>query len=207
MSTVTGTAEAVARLHDLASPALKRQIMSRIAKAISDNSKKRIKAQTDLDNSAFARRKKGRKKLLIKIGKAIRVLRVIDAQAEIGFSNPVMGKIAAKQQFGDTSRMTVAQARQSPNQLALSAPATRRQASALLDVGFKIRLPNGRRKTPTKKWITEHMTIGSAGAILRALRDEQISYWDIVIPQRSFLGVTETEKIELNATILQEFSR
>lgn len=203
--TVEGAAQIRARFELVASDQTKRRVLVRIANKVVSNSKKRIQTQSDLNASPWAPRKSGkRKKMLSKLGPLIKVTAVNANEANIGFYSSVAGKIAAKQQFGATEEVTAEQVKNRPGATQPSNPATTRQAAALLNAGFKIRLPKGKRKTPTKKWITEHMTAGQAGVVLRALQGEIKAHWRIVLPPRSFLGVTDTELPELNEIAINE---
>lgn len=205
--TLEGAPEIRARFDRIASDQTKTRLLMRIAKEVISSSKKRVRAQTDLNNSAFTPRKNSRrkKKMLIKVGQSIRQVNANANEVKVGFSARRTETIAAKQQFGFTQQFTPRQAASSPSAERPTAPATRRQAKALLEAGFKIRRPRGGYKTPTLKWITEHMTRSQASLVLKELRPAAAkTNWKTVLPPRSFLGVTATELTALNQLALNE---
>ncbi len=201
--TLTGSDEA-RRVIVNAPTDIRRVVMRVLAKKILANSKKRITAQTDLQGQAFTpRRIKKRGKMIVKMRDQLVIRSVTDSEAEIGYYKPFTGMIAARHQYGMT--MTVHKAdfirqrlRQEHNRPdARHTPATREQATALLTLGFKIRSPSGGWKTPTKKWITENLTIARAGLIIKELRGQAHESWQVVIPLRSFLGISRDEQQRL----------
>ncbi|POZ49899.1 phage virion morphogenesis protein [Methylovulum psychrotolerans] len=186
-----------------AAPAqVRRVVIKALAKRILANSKARIRMQSDLNQQAFTPRKSTRrKKMLTKLGQRLSIRAVSDTEALIGWASSVEGRIAAKQQLGSTETYTAALNRQQARRLPVTAPATRIQAKQLLGLGYKVRRQNGGWKTPTMKWITENLTIGQAGLLIKELKGVTAGQsWQIVLPPRSFLGVTDSEA----ATILNQ---
>ncbi|HFL4699303.1 TPA: hypothetical protein ACG33O_005040, partial [Escherichia coli] len=80
-------------------------------------------------------------------------------------------------------------------------PATRRQAERLLSLGFRapvgaVSKKTGRRgrRKPSLKWIMENMSMAQAGLVISILKGEQKKrVWEIKIPSRAFLGVSNAE--------------
>lgn len=208
---VAGLSDVQSTLNGLASDDTKRRILTRLAKEIGNNSKKRVRSQTDLSGTAWTPRKDGkRKKMLVKTGQSIKTVSVSNSEAVIGFSNPVVARIAAKHQYAISQTVTTAQLRRKREVSAEFAArhATTKQAKALLDAGFKVRKPRGGFKTPTKKWITENLTIQQAGLILADLRGRTpADSWVIPTPKRDFLGITNTELATLADAALTELNR
>lgn len=198
-TTFSGFEQAQNAINALASDATKRAMLAEFSKYVTDNSKKRVRAQTGLSGTGWERRKDGmRKKMLVKVGQQIRTISVSSSEAVIGFSSPVMGKIAYQHQYGIATTMTASLlSRITRGNISSTDSATRRQAKALLAVGFKVRKQGGGFKTPTIKWITENLTIGKAGSIIRSLRGHVADEWVIPLPARNFLGITDAEKEEM----------
>lgn len=219
--TVDGAPAILARLAGLDSGDTRRRVLARIAKDVAGNSKKRVRAQTTLSGAPFSPRrprsgKLRRKRMLTKYGQLIKVLSVTGEKAEVGYADAWKAGLAGKHQFGFSQRVTREQVRRGPGSLAMSANATRRQANALLNVGFKIRRTGrGGFKTPSINWITSNnrdngrpnMTVGQAGAILRDLRTQQNDYWITTLPPRSFLGVADADVAGLETAGLEEINR
>lgn len=191
-----------------------RRAMNRVAKKAISNAKKRIREQTDLDGQAYPDRHKPRskrkaKKMLTELGRQLRVVKLGDMEAVVGFSNPVVGGIAFKQQYGDVQQMTAEKARAAltgRDRASDKDPATRDQARALLEAGYKSRVGGKGYKTPSIKWIVSHLKKGQAGFILRTLRGRK-EVWETILPPRSFLGATEQETGEMLQLLVAELYR
>lgn len=193
---IEGMIDAVRRLDSL-TPKLRKQIYRKAARQLVKSSKDRIDSQTDLDGQPFKPAADGsRRKLLVgKSGKPgvrrlLSVLSATDSSAEIGWKNPFFGSIAFKQQFGFSEPT---KARNRKKEVDYSAPANRQQAKALIDAGYKKRRPRGGYKTPSIRWITQNITTGQAGLILRILQGPKVSTGTTTVPARSFLGVTPAD--------------
>lgn len=181
------------------------RILTQLAKAVERNSKQRIRSQTDLSGAQWTPRKDGRrKKMLVKIGQAIRTVSVSDSEAVIGFTNPIVGRIAKEQQEGFIKPISEFKRRLPFNRVLTDKPATLKQAKALLDAGFKIRRSGGGFKTPTKQWITENLSIAQAGLVLRSIGTITETW---ILPARSFLGVTADERATIEAEIRDDVQR
>lgn len=176
--------------------ALRRRLLSRTAKEVIKDSKKRVRNQTDLNGNPFEERKrKRRRKMLSGLAKRQKVVRNDGTAATIGFNKSNDARIAAKHQFGD-EQMVSASSLPKGNS-SKNGDATRRQAKALLEAGYKIPRKGGKgTKKPSQKWIMENLTVGKAGAILRWLRDQDETAktsWKVKLPARSFLGASNEE--------------
>jgi len=180
-------------------PARKRQrLMARVAKKVIRQSKKRVRDQRDLNGVAFPTRKRKRaRKMLSKLVKQLKVVQANGTGATVGFSNPVVGKIAADQQYGKKTVMT-ARGMATRSKESYNLPATRKQAKALIDAGFKVKRAKGKgTKSPGIKHIVSNYSQGQAGATLKKLRiwagDKPLTSWVTQLPARSFLGATATD--------------
>lgn len=135
--------------------------------------------------------------MLSRLVKGLKVTQADNDSATVGFYNPVAGRIAADQQYGTQTQITAASFG-GRSAASYNLPATRRQASALIGLGFKIARANGNgRQRPSIKYITEHYSQGQARSTLKRLREwagqPTRSSWTTTLPARSFLGATATE--------------
>lgn len=204
-----------AQLKLLELPSAKRkQLLRKIATQVRKDSRQRIQRQSDLDNSPFTGRKANRDgktrkgKMLKNLAKAKHLkIRAEANKAVIGYPNRLTGKIAKQHQQGHSERWTMRRYKRQQGKPDYGAPATREQAKALLGEGFKIKRASGRGwKTPSIKWITNNLTIGKAGAVLRSMRDKKpAESWTIDLPARAWLGSSKKENIEHIEHIINEF--
>lgn len=190
----------------------RRRLIGQVARKVIRDSKQRVREQRDLQGRPYEERKRKRsRKMLSKLARELKTTRNDGLEATVGFFNPVVGRIAAKQQYGATERITAAKLKKY-DKGGHNAPATRRQAKALREVGFKVKGANGKRlKSPSLKWITENMKIGQAGAALRYLREQDNetikTSWKTVLPARSFLGATAAEVREYTGDIFTQMTQ
>jgi len=193
---------------------LRRRLLNRTAKFVIRDSRKRVRKQVDLKGMPFearAKKRKGNRKMLAKLAKQLRVTKLGSMDATVGFYRPSSGRIAAKQQYGAVERITAAKL-QANDKGGHDAPATRRQAIALRDAGFKIKGANGKRlKSPSLKWVVANMKVGQAGAALRYLKNEAgkttKTSWTTVLPARSFLGATASDVTQYTHAILKQMKQ
>lgn len=194
---------------------LRRRLVSRVSRKIISDSKSRIRKQTDLQGAPYAARakkRKGNRKMLSRLSREIKVTRNDGNEAVIGFFKPSSGRIAHKQQHGETQQVSARTLAKSTSNAGKSNPATRRQARALREAGFTIdkRKKKGGR-VPPLKWVTQNLTIGQAGAILRQLREDAgetiKTSWTTRLPARSFLGATPAEVSQHIDTIFEQMKQ
>jgi len=179
------------------------KVMRSIAKKVRLLSHQRIKNQTNVDGTPFKKRASGkRKKMLVKAKSRLKVVNATSDAALIGFFSPVTSGIFAKHQYGHTQLFNKSQFHKS-NVDINTAPATRRQAKALRDVGYKRALKGKGHKTASLKWITENMSISHAGKLIRLLRGTKES-WSVILPKRSFLGITDKELSDITQQTIDE---
>lgn len=210
----------------------RRHLLYRVGKKVIQDSRKRIRTQTDLQGAPFTpghnpetdthSHKRGRRKMLAGLGKMMKVVKSDGVSAEIGFPG-FAGKIASKHQYGyeenmDRVRMQTlsGEKRSASNSARYAAqafsPASKRQAKALRDLGFK---PRGGKKRLAYRDVTGSMTKAQAGAIIRAMRIKQgytpKQSWVTRLPARSFLGATPQEVTDyiniISGKILQGIHR
>lgn len=181
-------------------PNRRRRLVARVTKKVIQDSKKRVRNQVDLQGNHYTDRYRtrshDRRKMLSRLVKELKVIQASSDSATAGFNSPVAGRIAADQQYGKSTTVTAAsfggRSADSYNK-----PATRQQAKALVEAGFKIRMNGRARKSPSIKYITEHYSQGQAGTALKRLRiwagEATKTSWRTVLPARSFLGATAAE--------------
>ncbi|MBL4761385.1 MAG: phage virion morphogenesis protein [Gammaproteobacteria bacterium] len=186
--------------------AKRKRLLARVGRKVRVKSRKRLREQKDLNGRPWEKRSgKSKRKMLRGMSKRIAVYSSPE-KVDITFSNALTGKIAKAHQEGIDEVMTSAKMRRLKGQPDYDAPATRKQAKSLRDAGYKIRKKKGKGwKKPSLKHITETMTIGQAGLVLRVLRDEASKKsWTIPLPKRSFLGASERDVTELVDEILED---
>ena len=200
---LTGGAEVSERLRRAGR--LQSRMIQAIANEVVRLDKAHVHTQTDINDRQFAPRKQGRRKMEVKLGRLLSVIAQSQRDALIGWRVLRSSQIAARQQLGLSQTVSLAQFKAGMPTRAGNQPATRSQAKALLDVGFKRRLPGGRRQTPSKKWITENLNVAQAGAILKALRvSAALTAWQVSLPPRAFLGVSTADYAQLKAYLLEQ---
>jgi hypothetical protein len=181
-------------------PDRRRRLVARVAKKVIQDSKKRVRNQVDLQGNRYPDRYRprthDRRKMLSRLVKELKVIQADSNSATAGFNSPVAGRIAADQQYGKRTTISAAsfggRSADSYNQ-----PATRKQAKALIDAGFKLRINGKGRKNPSIKYLVDHYIQGQAGSALKRLRAwagvATKTSWTTVLPARSFLGATAAE--------------
>ena len=192
---------------------LRRRLLNKVAKKVIKDSRKRTRDQVDLQGRPYAKHSKGRRrKMLTRLARQLSVTQLSGQKAEIGFSNPVVGKIASKQQHGDIEQMDASSFNKTETgDSHYNKPATRKQAKALREVDYKIKKANGKGwKKPSLKWVTQNLTVGRAGLILKLMRikaGETIKKsWVTQLPARSFLGATASEVTQHVETIFKQIT-
>lgn len=206
---VQGQLSVSRKLELLRLPPIKRKrLLGQIARKLRSVNRKRLRQQRNVDGSTFAKRADGSKRRMFKqLGKTLRS-KANTAQAEIAPNNSVMAKIAYKHHHGIGEVMTTSKAQKIYGEPNYDAPATRRQARSLKAEGYKARKPGGRFKRVTIKHITETMTVGQAGLVLRLMRDEAPkSQWVIPLPARDMLGAGKQDINDMVNTVFDQTIR
>ncbi len=161
-------------------------------KRVERESKTRLRRQRNVDGSAFAAPSGRKRKLLSKMGRQLRT-RSTATEAVVGFAGRA-GRIAAKHHDGFSQTYTAGQARRA-RRIDYRQPASRDQARALLDAGYR-----PARRRPTQMWIRTHLSTGQAGLILRELTGERpASSWKINVPARAWMGTNDHDLLLTDA--------
>lgn len=191
---VFGQLDIKQRLQIMQLPANKRrQLMGGIGREIKRQSIRNLRARHDVHGNPWEPRKRGpKRKLLRHMNRQIAPNFVTPGAVEVRFK----GVVAKQQHDGYTKTMTAASAaRESGNRAHYEEPATKKQAKALRDEGFKYRVKGSKKwRRPSLRWISQNMKQKQAGLVLKILRDEASKKsWVTTIPARPFLGMTETQ--------------
>ena len=191
-------------------PAQRRKLFLNAAKAVKKDSKKRIQNESDLKGRKWAPRKDKRRKKMLRGIKRLMVHKATNKEGQVTFNNLLVGSIAKAHQEGIAQVVSASTLRGSKASANKGKPATRKQARALREAGYKAprSAQGGQRKgykKPTVKWITENLTLGQAGSVLKILKNEgDKSSWEIKRPKRPFLGATPAEVADLLDDITEQ---
>ncbi|MGG2020698.1 virion morphogenesis protein [Pseudomonas sp. Y5-11] len=186
-------------------PQLRRRLLNQVTKRVRTMSRKRQRAQQNLDGSAFAPRQgdgKGKKKMEAGLAKLMVVTRLTADEAELGWKNALTRWVAAQQHNGVSERRTAAQMRRW-NKTPPGLAATEKQAKRLRRLGFRVRQAGKKSLTrPSVAWIQEHVNYAKAGLLIRILDDQRsessgAQSWEITLPKRQFIGVNSDRDTNL----------
>lgn len=177
----------------------RKRLNGQIGRKVRTASRKRLKLNRNIDGTSWqARKSQGRKKkrrMMRKLGRNMVTYYSAD-KATVTFKNAGIGRTAYAHQHGVSQYWTAEKSQKLYGTPDYQAQATRRQAKALREAGYKRPRSNGKGYVKaTIKWITENLKLGQAGLILRILRDETQTKksWVIELPERDFLGVNNKE--------------
>jgi len=199
-----GMQDVVSRLQRLESPVLRRRVLQTAGRYLVAANKSRVDTQIGIDGKAFGpystnthHKRPRRRKMLARLIRRLDLLNLSDSSVTVGWKNPVNTDIGVKHQQGFKMVMS---AKENASSLdgsrsyveSYKDPATRRQALALIDAGFKHRQKGKGYTTPTVRWITQNMNKGQAGFLLSLLRGAK-QHWVIDLPARRFFGATSQE--------------
>lgn len=205
-----GGEDVVSKLLRIKDPSLQKRILRKVGRHVVKASKDRIGKQEDIYGIPFTPRADGSGRPLLMGGvkkpgvrKSLKVLEVglSDLSISVGYDNSFLAMIAERQQFGFSEPTKERESKR--KEVDENAPATREQASALLNIGFKVKRKGKPWLTPSRQWIVKNITTGRAGMLLRILRGSTGTKGITTIPARSFLGVS-SEDLETISTTLRE---
>lgn len=172
----------------------RRRILSQMGRQLQRAARKRIQQQRNVDGSPWQARKDGSgRKMMRRLGRKMYYKATPDF-TEISFQGHA-GSIARYQQEGFRQSVAASPALAKKGQPSYDENASKRQAKALRDAGYKIRRKGTRGwRKPSLKWVQENLKRGQAGLIIKILRDQASkASWQINLPSRSFLGATPHE--------------
>lgn len=199
-----------AQLKALELPPKKRQrLLWRIAKyGVIVASKRNIRKQSNPDGEAWqGRHGNYRKKMLRNMPKMMHIREMPEKEMvriylsggnyRNGNKQVDAGVVGYSQQNGMTAKISRKNAQDSNiSQGAKDKKATPKQAKKLRALGYKVK--KGKRwKKPALKEITENMLFFQAGALIRKLSGKSPqSSWEVDIPSRVFLGISDEDFIK-----------
>ena len=189
-------------------PASRFRVLRKAGQQVRKISRDNLRQQKTVGGSRMAPRKSGKGKLLKKIGKNI-TTDTSDTKVDVTWKNRLEGMIAYRHQEGVPETFSAKKMQKIYGKPDYNQPATRKQAKALLEAGFRVyagktRTGKTKSRRPSQKWIIENLTMGYAGMMVRTLRDEQpASSWTVNTPARAFLGVKEEQATAILAEELQ----
>lgn len=181
-------------------PKKRERILAKASKASVKQSKKNARAQKTPNGSPWEKRKSRRKgKMQSGISRYMTVTKVSASGATIGWKVAQSAKVAFIHHHGIDQKGSKAQSMKGlkKNGVNSDSAATRTQAKRLRELDYKVfsrRLsPKGRKgklRKPPLKWITENLSVGQAGLIIRILSDKSpLSRWDVPMPARPFAEI------------------
>ncbi|GKX41637.1 hypothetical protein SOASR015_06710 [Pectobacterium carotovorum subsp. carotovorum] len=201
-----------AALASLELPPKKRQrLLWRIAKlGIIVAAKRNQRNQASPDGEPWAPRKRGKGKMLRQLPKLLHVrempqigavrIYLQGGQYKNGQVPISAGLIGAVHQGGASFSMSADRAPRADQRNRLALP---RQAKKLRALGYKMRKGN-RYVKASSKYITDTLSMAQAGLLIKKLRGEPTkTTWQIDIPSRVFLGVSDDEFNKILARQLQ----
>lgn len=173
-------------------PRKRRQLLGGIGREIKRQSVRNLRAAKGVDGTPWESRKRGPgRKLLKRLNRQVKANFTTPDFVEVGFH----GGVAYQQHEGFTKVMNAAAVQQETDGKDEKEKATRRQAKALRDEGFKIRVKGTKKwRKPSLSWIETNLHKKQAGLILRTLRKEvPKKSWKTTIPSRTFLGASQPQ--------------
>jgi len=185
------------KLAMLALPARKRiwmlKALGRWEKA---NTRKRIQQQKDINGQALQPKKgKKRGKVMRRMAKGLTPYVRNANTLDLTWSNKLTGRIAARHHLGQKQKMTKNQMQKRWGTPDYSAPCSKGQARKLRELGYTVSRKSGQgRKKPGLRQLTETLTHGQAGQIIRELANRPtVADWDIPLVERKILGSNEPD--------------
>ncbi|NQZ06961.1 MAG: virion morphogenesis protein [Algicola sp.] len=186
------------------SKAKEKRLKKKSAAIVIKQSKGRLRSQTDLQGKPFANRQNPKnKKMLRRLGRGLKA-KPDSTGITITWANALTAKIARRQQEGIDERFTAQQMAKIHGDNN-NDPATRKQAKALLQAGYKIKRNKGNDwKSPTIKWVVANVKKGQAGVVLRKLRGKKSkSSWIAPGTARAFFG-TNTQDLKILLKMMEK---
>lgn len=197
----------------------RRRLMRDAGRMVMRETKARMKAQRGVDGTPWAQRKRPhkRKRMMTRMGRSMTLRGLTEKGVTVTWKSNPVAITARKQQEGFKQQYKAPSASERRSGPDYSAPASKAQAKALITVGY--RRPRGKYKSGAKAgtaktqrvsqaWITQNMSMGQAGFILRTLRDkEPKSTWEAEIPPRPFLGITKENADDMIKRLADETAK
>lgn len=172
------------------------RVLKELGKYITKTTKNNIRAQRDPDGTPWAKRKKGRKKMLRGFTKRLKHFQKDNNRTLVVGWPSRRGSVALAHHTGEAEqsglqqRFKQAEKAKEPKK---TDPATRKQAKELRDLGFRLP-PQGRQKRgkkPTLKFITQNMTVAEVAKLISDLENKQPARkWAVDRKERRLIGIS-----------------
>ena len=196
-------------------PERRKRLLEKVMRQAVKDTKANLKAQQGPNGQPWPKRQQGRKKMLRKMGRGLKV-QVSKNEGTAAWKDKKAGQNAFKHQYGLPEIYTKAKARkrsgQSKDAADPNGPATRHQARLLRRLGYSITVGKKVKRTrkPGLAWIQKNMSFEQAGQTLKMLIAEKRNKragktsWEIKVPARPFLELDP--QLVINA-LAAEFNR
>lgn len=189
-------------------PEQRDRLVWRAANMVKKKSAANVRGQKTPEGDAWPARKRGKRKMLMGMPKlmyiddkqhGVAIIKLKKGRMDV--HGALVGKVHSD---GHVFQRTTEQA-SAFKQPDPSAPASRRQARKLRELGFKRRGKKaGHYVSASIKWITENLSYNQAGLLIKKLSGKKPKRsWVIKLPARPFLGVTARERQEIFAEALR----
>ncbi|MFS1463865.1 phage virion morphogenesis protein [Vibrio lentus] len=172
------------------------RVLKELGKYITKTTKKNIRAQRDPDGTPWAKRKKGRKKMLRGFTTRLKHFQKDNNRTLVVGWPSRRGSVALAHHTGEAEqsglhqRFKQAKKAKEPKK---TDPATREQAKELRDLGYRLP-PQGRQKRgkkPTLKFITQNMTVAEVAKLISDLENKQPARkWAVDRKERRLIGIS-----------------
>ena len=175
-------------------PKRRKRAMAQMGREVVKQSRKNVRSQRDVSGKAFADRHKKRSrkgKMLSGFvkGRNIRQKASSD-KVTIGFKNDAMGRMANAHQTGQKQIVKAQKMSEKAKSEWEKSPATRAQAKALNQLGFRVEMKGGKKRKVSQAWIMENLTKLQALGIIFKLNEEREGKqsWQVNLPAREFFS-------------------
>ena len=189
-------------------PATRFRIFKKTGQAIRKKARENIRAQKTVKGSPMKPRQDGKKRVLARMGRGL-ITQTTKNGVKVTWKQSLTAQIAYRHQHGIPESFTAAKMLKIFGRPDYKKPATRKQAKALIKEGFKVYAGktgggSSKSKRPSVRWIIENLNMGYAGLMLRNLISAEIkSRWQVKVPARPFLGVTDRESTKILQRIIK----
>lgn len=190
---------------------VRRRLLYQVGKQVLKSSRQRLRQQKTVEGQSFEPRKgRGKQRMLRRMGRGMRARSTAD-EVTVSWGNAITAEIAYRHQEGIPEEFDAKKMRRIHGVPDYQAPATRLQAIALRKLDYRIRRAGVKGwNRPSLRWIQDNLSLGQAGVIIRAMRDElkhDFAPWLVDVPARPFLGANLDDQKFLVGVAVAEITR
>jgi len=174
----------------------RKRVLRALGRYVTTKTKADIRAQRDPDGKPWAKRKKGRRKMLRGFTKKLKQYQQDDNRTLVVGWPTKRGSVALAHHTGEAEqsglqkRFNQAKKAKEPKK---TDAATREQAKELRALGYRLP-PQGRQKRgkkPTLKFITQNMTVAEAAKLISDLENKRPARkWEVDREERRLIGIS-----------------